>query len=170
MVWKIPSTTIIQTGLAGLLPLITLTEDGKQPEALDAMIKRLILIQDKELLAIAHTIAGLVLKSADDQEMLKRRFAMSDDILQQSWVYQEIKHKGVVEGRAEGQEKEHQMWLESQRETFVNAVKARFPDLLSLALQKAHAINDPLVLQNIMVKLFAVQSLEEAKEILNATA
>ncbi len=101
---------------------------------------------------------------------------MPSDILQQSWVYQAIKQEGVVEGlakgraegRAEGQEKERQMWLESQREALVNAVKARFPDLLPLAWQKASSANDPLVLQDAIVKLFVTQSLEEAQAILDA--
>jgi predicted transposase YdaD len=100
--WKIPAEVILRTGLIGLLPLITLTEGGKTAEALDAMVEALAASEEKDLLVLAYTLAGLVFTSEADTKMLKRRFAMPGDILRDTWAYQEIMEEGREEGREEG--------------------------------------------------------------------
>ena len=76
---------------------------------------------------------------------------MFQDILRESWVYQEI-----------GQE----FHEEGQRQTIVNFLQVRFPEITSLASQQIHSIKDPEVLNALSLKLFAAQTAEEAKQIL----
>ena len=83
------------------LPLVTLTEGGKRPEVLQGMIDRLASEQEFDLLALAEIIGALVFKEGAEQEAFKRRFRMFQDILRESWVYQEIVEEGLEKGREE---------------------------------------------------------------------
>src|SRR5437588_3971017 len=152
--WEIPTETLKQPGLEGLLPLLTLTREGSRPETIDEMIEGLITSQKTELLSIAYTLASLVFTKEDEREWLIERFAMYQDILQESWVYQEI----LQEGREQG--------LQALRQTLMSLMEMRFPALAPLAKQQTSTIKDPSVLQSVIVKLFAVQTAEEAEQYL----
>src|SRR5947209_52416 len=149
--WEIPTETLKQPGLEGLLPLLTLTREGNRPEMVDEMIEGLIASQKTELLSIAYTLASLVYKKESEREWLTERFAMYQDILQESWVYQEI----LQEGREQ-----------ALRQTLISYVETRFPTLVSLAKHQIDVIKGPDVLQRVIVKLFAVQTVEEAERYL----
>jgi hypothetical protein len=62
------------------------------------MVSELSAIQEWGLLSLGKTIAGLVFTDEADQAELERRFAMYEDILEDSWVYQEILEKGQKQG------------------------------------------------------------------------
>lgn len=80
---------------------------------------------------------------------------MLEDLdLEKSWAYQEILHKGI--------EKEQQKWLTAQRDALLNVVQMRFPELLVEARKKADQVTEPLVLQDIMLKIVAAHNREEA--------
>ena len=90
---------ILDSHLPGLLPLLPLTKDGQSMDMVDTMIEQIGRTADpKESFAFAYTIAGLIFKGEENQQALKRRFAMLDDILQDSWTYQEIQQKGLERG------------------------------------------------------------------------
>jgi predicted transposase YdaD len=95
---------------------------------------------------------------------------MFQDILRESWVYQEIgQHfleEGRKEGREEGREEERRRRAEGQRELLMSFVQARFPEIAVLAKQQAERITDPEVLQHVIIKLLAAQGLDEAKRVL----
>ena len=93
----------------------------------------------------------LVSEKESEREWLTERFAMYQDILQESWVYQEI----LQEGREQ-----------ALRQTLISYIETRFPALASLAKQQTSTIKDPDVLQRVIVKLFAVQTAEEAERFL----
>ena len=150
------AVSILQEGLDGLLPLVLFTEDGK--EVLGEVVERLRVIQDKELLALIYTLAGLIFENDADRETVMRRFAMLEDIIEQSWTYQEIISKG--------REKERQEWLQRQRRGLISVVQARFPGLLADATERANRAEDPYVLQDIVLKVALAQNGEEAKNLL----
>src|SRR6266568_5193519 len=111
------------------LPLVTLTEGGKRPEVLQGMIDRLASEQEFDLLALAEVIGALVFKEGTEQEAFKRRLRMFQDILRESWVYQEIVEEGLEKGREEGR-------IQEQQEMLIRLVQLRFPELLGLARQQ----------------------------------
>jgi len=83
---KIIAGELLQTGLVGLLPLLPLTKDGARREVVEEMITGLVSAEKSESLWIGYALASRVLK--DDLKWLKRRFAMLEDILRDTPVYQ----------------------------------------------------------------------------------
>jgi predicted transposase/invertase (TIGR01784 family) len=168
--WKIAAIDILQAGLPGLLPLLPLTDGGTQPEAMEEMITTLVDKGETELLALGYAFGGLVPKNPAFTEWLKRRFAMLEDILEESWTYQEIvrkgMQKGIQQGLQQGREEERQRRVQEQHQTLISLIQMRFPQLASLAKRRVAGIKDPEVLHNLISKMFAVQTTEEAKQAL----
>jgi predicted transposase YdaD len=168
--WKIAAKDILQADLPGLLPLLPLTDGGTQPEAMEEMITTLVDKGEMELLALGYAFGGLVRKNPAFTEWLKRRFAMLEDILEESWTYQEIvrkgMQKGIQQGLQQGREEERQRRVQEQHQTLISLIQMRFPQLASLAKRRVAGIKDPEVLHNLISKMFAVQTTEEAKQAL----
>jgi hypothetical protein len=86
---------------------------------------------------------------------------MLDDILEESWTYQEIVKKGMMKGR----EEERQHFIRGQRETLLGIVRKNFPGLNAFAELQVENIKDTDALQELINRLlFTVQSAEEAKQ------
>ena len=79
---------------------------------------------------------------------------MFQDILRESPIYQEIIEQGLEKG------------IQGQREMLLGFVQMRFPELLALAKQQTEGITDPDVLPSVSHKLLAVQTIEEARQLL----
>jgi predicted transposase YdaD len=156
--WEIPAEVLLRTGWLGVLPLVTLTKGGKQPEVITEMVDRLASAEEYDLLAISQVLGGLVFKEGPELEWFKKRFNMFQDILSESWVYREIVEQGVEKGREEGK-------VQGQREMLMSFVQIRFPELLALAKQQTENIKDPDLLPSVNRKLLAVQTIEEARQI-----
>jgi hypothetical protein len=73
-----------QAGLVGLIPLLPLAQDGHRYEVLDLMVQELSAIQEWGLLSLGKTIAGLVFTDEAEHAEIQRRFAMYEDILEDS--------------------------------------------------------------------------------------
>jgi hypothetical protein len=160
--WEIQAEMIFQTNLTGLLPLVTLTENGKQPEVVQTMIDRLANEQDRDLLAIASIVGGLVFKKADEQAWFKRRFIMFQDILRDSWVYQQIGEDFFKDGIKQ----ERQQELHRFRQMVTEVAQMRFASLVALAKQKAEILEDPDALHQLTIQLIGAQDTDEARELL----
>ena len=156
--WEVPAELFLGAGWTGVLPLVTLTDGGKRPEAVTEMIDQLASVEEYDLLAIAEVLGGLVFKTGPELEWFKRRFSMFQDILSESWVYQELVEQGV--------EKERQQELQRQRQTIIGFVQRRFPEISTLAEQQTAKITDPEMLQTVILKLLDAQTIEEARQIL----
>jgi predicted transposase YdaD len=154
---KLAAGDLLQTGLIGLLPLLPLTKDGARREVVEEMIGGLIAAEKTESLWIGYALASRVLK--DDLNWLRRRFAMLEDILRDTPVYQEVLAKGEEKGRSEGK-------LEAQRQILLDIVDERFPAIARLAKQQADAIQDPEVLRRLTVKISIVKTSQEAEQYL----
>jgi predicted transposase YdaD len=176
--WKTPVDSILQLEWNGLLPLVTLTKGGKQPEVVQVMIDRLAATEEWNLLAFSRIIGGLAFKQESEQEWFRKRFNMFQDILRETWVYQEIGQEffeeglekgleqGLEKGFEKGREEERKQRIQEQREMLMSLVQIHFPDIIDLARQQAERINDPEVLRTLNLKLIATQRLDEAKQIL----
>ncbi len=156
--WEVPAELFLGAGWTGVLPLVTLTDGGKRPEVVKEMIDQLASVEEYDLLAIAQVLGGLVFKTGPELAWFRKRFSMFQDILSESWVYQELVEQGV--------EKERQQELQRQRQTIVGFVQRRFPEISTLAEQQTAKITDPEVLQTMILKLLDAQMLEEARQIL----
>lgn len=171
---KISAKQLLQRGLLGLLPLLPLTDGGTQPEVMEEAVSTLVEAREIELLALAYTFGGLVSGNRAYDEWFERSFAMLEDIMEESWTYQEIVKKGMQkgldlglqQGLKKGREEERQQRILEQHQTLLSFVQVRFPELVSLAKQQTTPINDPEVLHNLIVKLFGVQTADEARQTL----
>lgn len=189
--WEYTPQDIKATGLIGLYPLLFLTKGGKDEMVMDDVITTLQYSgkkPHKELLALSYMIASLVSENEDEREIVKRRFLMLEDILRETWAYQEILREGRQEGRKEGlkeglQEGLHeglqqglqqgleqglqQGQLTALRETIVEIVIDRFPALTELANEKLDGVKRPSILRNLILKLSSAQTSEEAQRFLS---
>jgi len=118
------------------------------------MIDRLAERKAFDLLMMAQVLGGLVFEEESEQEAFKRRFRMFQNVLQESWVYQEILEKGREEER------------QRQLQTLMSFLQTRFPEVMTLAEQQTKSIKEPEVLQTVITKMFTAQTVEDAKQIL----
>ncbi len=149
--WEIAAEEIIQTGLAGLLPLVPLTKDGGHHEIIDEVATKLATAQEYNLLEYARRFSSLVFKEGSDQEWLNRRFAMYRDILEDSWVVKEERREGELRG----------LHL-----AVLDVIQARFPEIAPYAKKQTESIDDTEVLRRLIVKMSTVQTAEEALQYL----
>jgi hypothetical protein len=156
--WEIPAEAVLKTGWIGILPLVTLTDGGKQPEVVKEMIDRLVTAEEYDLLAISEVVGGLAFRKGPELEWFKRRFSMFQDILRESPIYQEL----VEQGR----EEERQQELQRQRQTLMSFIQRHFPEINALAKLQLDSVADPEFLQIVILKLLDCQTLEEARRIL----
>jgi predicted transposase YdaD len=168
--WEIPAETIFQMNLTGLLPLIPLTENGKRPEHIQAMIDGLAKKKEMDLLSISSIVGSLVFTEADEREWFKRRFFMFQDILRESWMVQEIGedffNEGIKKGLEQGLEQERQKELLRFRQMVRDVAQMRFSELISLAEQQAEKLEDPDALQHLTMQLFGAYDMDAARELL----
>jgi hypothetical protein len=160
--WEIPGTFLKQEGIEGLLPLLPLTQDGGHHEVVDDMIVSLERAGKSHLLSLAFTFASLVFQSEKDRDWLRRRFTMlSDDILEDSWGYQELIARGRQKWLHEGE-------LQALRGAVLDIVQDRFPLLVTVVSNRIQKIEDTTLLRRLIVKLSDAQTLQEAEQAFRA--
>ncbi len=186
--WEQSTEEFEQMGLLGLLPLMPLTSEGARREVVERTISKLTSVGEQpkqELLALTYGLASLAFENEADQEWLKRRFEMLYDMLRDTPAFQDImkegrkegleqgleqgREEGREEGRKEGREegrKEGQN--EALRQALLAIVQARFPSPRMILQTKGQAsiIDDPAVLQDLIVKVSLAESAEEAERYL----
>ena len=150
--WETDPNVLRHGGLVGLFPLLPLTQAGLRPEVVEEAI---ISVQAgsgeaaPDLLSLIYLLAELVCENNDDLLWLDRRFAMLYDVLQESKAYQRIKQEGELQAL-------HQMLL--------TIVETYFPTIVGLVTEQTSGIQNPMVLQNLIVKIVRAQTLEEARQ------
>lgn len=168
--WELPQEALRETGLLGLLPLLILAKDGEQRKVAEEVFDELREAEKKELLSVALLLAGLVFTDDSEQRWLERRKAMLEEILRDSWVYQDILKKGLEEGweggRVEGLEKGLEKGLEegmrNMRLTILDIVQARFPDMVDVVQKELDSIHDPTLLRRLTLQMSTVLNAHEA--------
>ncbi|GAC1388854.1 MAG: hypothetical protein NVSMB38_00690 [Ktedonobacteraceae bacterium] len=148
--WEYTAEDILQESLPGLLLFLPLTKDGTKRDTIEEMITGLVSAGKEEALSLAYIIAALVFEKQDDLQWLKERFAMLEEIFQDSWAYQDIFQKGTLQGR---------------RQAVLDVIKARFPTVDMLVQEQIDNIVDLEVLQDLLIK---VSTLEQDIEIVQA--
>jgi predicted transposase YdaD len=103
--WEIPTAQLKNLGLKGLLPLLPLTSEGKNRAVVEEVITELSgkgKNRQTELLSLTYGLASLIFRNEDDQNWLRRRFGMLDELLDESWAFQEILQRGQQKGLEQG--------------------------------------------------------------------
>jgi hypothetical protein len=150
--WEIPSEFFEQQGLIGLFPLLPLTKDGKKPETIQRMIDVLRQMEDEgNLLALGYAFASLVFTAEGEKEWLVERFSTVQDILEGSWVFQQLINRGLEKGK---------------KEDLLQFVEIRFPTLLVQAKQTIEQQTPLEQLQTMLSKLYRANTIEEAGSVL----
>ncbi len=85
---------------------------------------------------------------------------MLEDILQETPAYKQILRRGEEKGREEGREEGQ---LEALRQTVVDVIIERFPQLLRLARKQVAVVDSPTQLRHLVVKISIAQNIEEAR-------
>ena len=159
--WELPVELLKRTGLKGLRPLCLMAKDGAQREVAKEIFEDVK--ENKEVLALAFSLASMVLTSASDQEWLDGEVAMLEEILRDTWFYQRILKEGEQKGIERGIEKGIEQGIEQERkrelqrwsQALVNSVEAKFPSLVSLARRCAETINNPDILQKALLQILS---------------
>ncbi len=161
LLWDMPFSMLLEAGIAGLLPLVSLARDGAQRDVIEKVIGCLLLsgshIRD-ELLSLTYLFASLALEEPTDQVWLRRRFVMLRDILRDTPAFQDILQEGREEERRKG--------LEAQRQLFLNFVQARYPDLVAQAKKRSDSVDDPDVLNDLILKIGLSQDIQQFRKYL----
>ena len=145
--WEIEAEELVQTGLVGLLPLVPLTKDGGQYEVIDKVATKLATAKEYNLLEYARRFASLVYKDGSDREWLNRRFAMYKDIFEDSWVVQEERQEGKLEGF---------------QQALLKIVQRRFPEMVDLTKKQIDGVEDPELLEDLLVNISLAQNVQDA--------
>ena len=93
------------------------------------------------------------------------------DILEESWAYQEMVQKGLLQGLQKGREEGRQQGREEGRQqgyqqAAIDMVVAHFPDLEALARTKITAIDDLECLQHLIIDLSISHTREQMEQVL----
>ena len=119
------------------------------------------LVDKKELLTLALTFASMIFESEADQQWLRRRIGMLDDIIRETCFYQDILKQGLEEGREEGREEGKH---EGLYVALLDIIQDRFPSIVELAKEQIEPIKDSMVLRRLIVGISTVQSAEKAQQ------
>jgi predicted transposase YdaD len=175
---KVKTEKLFQTGLKGILPLVPLTQDGQDHDAIEHVIKELLqpgVKKQEELLSFTYGLAALVFKEESQHDWLRRRFAMIEDVIKESWAFQEMIQKGLKEGLKEGHEKGlkegHEKGLkeglkEAKRQDLLLLIKVHFPNLYQFAQNICNSIQTLEKLQDLFENVLLTEDEEKVRQIL----
>jgi predicted transposase YdaD len=157
--WEIAPEVLKQTEFEALLALLPLTQAGKSRETVEEMITELQARNRPDLLTLGYNFAGLVFTDEMDQQWLKERFEKMQDMMEGSWVYQEMTAKSLEKGREEGRQ-------QGLQQAAMSIVTARFPALEQLAKVIIASVSDLSRLEVLIVELSTSSSQEQTKQLL----
>jgi predicted transposase YdaD len=187
--WELPTEMVFEKRFHGLLPLAPLTREGHHRDVVEKMITGLQADNaNEELFFLAYGLSSLAFEKFDDREWLEWRFRMLDEILNDSWAFQQLRQsaeaEGLKKGLEAGREAGLEAGLEAGREAGLAAgreegrgeglqrdfgilsafVQARFPVLLPLAEECKRVIASTEILQQLVLDVTLAQSEDEARQ------
>lgn len=152
---EISAMQLLQTGLFGLFPLALLAKDGRQPEVVETVTTTLANAEEKELLAIAYTLGGMVFSTEPAKEWYKRRFHMFEEMIRDTWVYEEIGQERFKKGELQGE-------LQGLREAVLEIARERFPEIEALTKEQVEAVTTASVLLRLIGNMSKAPTTKEA--------
>jgi hypothetical protein len=162
---KVKTKSLLQRGLKGILPLVPLTQDGQDHDAIEYVIKELRqpgVKKAEELLTLTYGLAALVFKEESEHLWLQRRFAMIEEVINESWAFQDMIQRGRKEGIKEGIKE----GLQAQRQNLILLIQKHYPALLQLTQDVCNAIQTLEELQDLFQKVLLAKDEQEAHQLL----
>jgi hypothetical protein len=170
---NIPYQNLLARARRGVWPLISFAKGGKRPEVVDIVLTRFASEPDettRELLSLTALFASLAFTDPQDRQWLERRLAMLEDILSEAPLYKSLiargEEQGLEKGLEQGLEKGLEKQLRSLREMLLSLLKKRFSHLSKQAQEISLTINNPDVLQNLILNIAIAQNEKEAEQYL----
>jgi hypothetical protein len=155
---------LIGMGNVELLTLLPLTHDGARQEMIDSMLQTLRQHGDKELEVIGFAFATLaVRKDTATASWLRKRFDTMEDDFGDIPLFQGIKDKAFDKGLRQGEQRGE---MNASRQIIISIIEQGFPNLLMLAQQQIESVEDPHILQSIVVHLALASTEEQARQTL----
>ncbi len=108
-----------------------------------------------ELLSLTYGLAALVFKEESEHLWLQRRFAMIDDVINESWAFQDL----IQRGRKEGIE-------EAKKQDLLLFIQTYFPNLSQTAQNVCNDIQSLEELQGLFEKVLLAKDEEKVRRIL----
>ncbi len=136
--WEYTVEELTKEGLPGLLLFLPLTKDGAKRDTIEAMVTGLFAAKKQDILYLGYMVAALVFENEADLLWLKERFAMLEDILSDTWAYQEVFQKGE---------------LLASRQAIITVTQARFAGLVPLVSKNIETITDLSLLQKLLLNI-----------------
>jgi len=142
-----------------------LTKEGTKHETVLTMFSKLRQAGRTELIPAGGIFASLAYGEGNlaEHTWLERVLQDMYDIVQETPLYQSWTKEAREEGRKEGREEGR---IEGKLETLLNIVRVRFPRVVSLAKAEAAKIDDPDVLDGLILKVSAAKNAKEARRYL----
>jgi predicted transposase YdaD len=195
--WEWHPEDIKSLGLSGLLPLMVLTNGGKNSLIFEEVVSDLETVEEntrKGLVSALFVLSALVMTEEAQKRWLKRKLSDMNKALQESWIYQLILQEGreagmreglregiheglqtglqqgMQQGMQQGREEERRQEAQRLRQILTSYVEVRFPSIARDARKHAEMIQDPDVLQQVMLKIYTAQTEEQTMEILHEAA
>jgi hypothetical protein len=91
---------------------------------------------------------------------------MLEDILSESWAFQDIMKKGWDKGWEESEQEE----LQQTRQTLYVLIEARFPDLVTLTKEKTNDIKNTKELHELIIQAGTARNADEMQQYLLTSA
>ena len=167
--WEITPDVFKQKGMEGLLPLLPLTKGAKDARdtIVHDMISGLRAAGKEDILALGYACLGLVYKTEDDKQAIRRIIAMFQSQFEDSWTYQEMIQQGLEKGMQQGMQQGLEKGeVKALRSVLIRFVETHFPALLSLASEEAERSTTLEMLNTKVDKLLVAKTVEEARQIL----
>ncbi len=168
--WELTVETLLEEHLTGLLPLCLLTQNGMRHEVAEDIFESLV--DKKELLTLALTFASMIFEGETDQQWLKRRIGMLDDIIRETWFYKDLfkeakelaKEEIYKEAKEEGKEEGKEESLQEFRLAVLDVIQERFPEIVEFAKKQIEPIKESVVLRQLIVQMSAAPTIERARQ------
>jgi len=163
--YNIPIDELKQRGGLGALPLWPLAHNSAKQEVVEEVIHDIQHLEDtterNDLLGMSLAFASLAFKREEDQFWLVRRFAMLDDILNETPFVKYLEERGEKRGEERGEKEGRESAF---KQTLHSVLAARFPELLTLAQEQTRDLKDTDRLNLLIVQISVAQTAEEARQ------
>jgi len=166
--WEINASTIIDSNLYGLFPILPLVKHGKTDdkdhlaECFDLVRK--IDIKDNKLKADIYLSTGILAGLRYSKKLIKN--LMKVELLEESVIYQDILNKGRNEGRNEGRKEGIEKGIE---ESIIYILSTRFNNISQNLIDLIYRTKDESQLYKFLELAVKSNSLSEFEKRINNT-
>jgi hypothetical protein len=186
-IWNMEYREWLDQDRKGLFPLVPLMKGGARREVVEEVIERLrysdgTIENSRELLELTGLFSGLAFIKPNDKEWSKERFAMLKDVFKDNFMYdffleqakeqlrEQGREQGLEQGREQGleqgREQMRKQMLQTYCENLMSVFRERYPDLLTLAERKLANVEQPEILEKLLVKMALARNEGEVQQYL----